>query len=83
MSFTAGQNGGEYRHKLDTDEMPSHNHDMQHNLNLHGISGGSSVITAVVSSGSGQDVLTSITGGDGYHNNVQPYIVANIWRRTA
>ena len=83
MSFTTGQSGGEYTHKLTIDEMPSHQHDMQHDLNLHGISGGSSVITAVVSAGSGKDVLTSLAGGDGTHNNVQPYIACNIWRRTA
>lgn len=83
MSFTAGQIGGEYVHKLTVNEMPSHQHDMQHDLNLHGISGGSSVITAVVSAGSGKDVLTSLTGGDGNHNNIQPFICTNIWRRTA
>ena len=83
MSFTTGQSGGEYTHKLTIDEMPSHQHDMQHDLNLHGISGGSSVITAVVSAGSGKDVLTSLAGGDGTHNNIQPYIVTYIWRRTA
>lgn len=32
---------------------------------------------------SGGEVATSSTGGGTAHNNLQPYIVVNIWRRTA
>lgn len=31
----------------------------------------------------GHNVFITSTGGDGTHNNLQPYIVVNIWKRTA
>ena len=84
MSFTSGSTGGEYTHKLTTDEMPSHNH------KLHA-RGGSTTQTSSpfaankpITQGSnsyGFDV--SNTGGSLAHNNIQPYITVYFWRRTA
>ena len=82
MSFTAGSTGGEYEHLLTTSEMPSHTHNLVHNLNLHLIAGGSA-LNGAVSGGSGKDIYTEVTGGSTKHNNIQPYIACNIWRRTA
>lgn len=81
MSFTANNTGGEYKHKLTVDEMPSHNHQYY-----------SPVVQKVVASSSGSTygnynkqyfLGTDYVGGDGYHNNVQPYITVYFWRRTA
>lgn len=81
MSFTANNTGGEYKHKLTVDEMPSHNHQYY-----------SPVVQTVVASSSGSTygnynkqyfLGTDYVGGDGYHNNVQPYITVYFWRRTA
>lgn len=84
MSFTANSTGGEYTHKLTTDEMPSHNH------KLHA-RGGSTTQTSSpfaankpITQGSnsyGFDV--SNTGGSLAHNNIQPYITVYFWKRTA
>ena len=82
MSFTARSTGGEYKHLLTTSEMPSHTHNLVHNLNLHLISGGSA-LNGAVSGGSGKDIYADATGGSTKHNNIQPYIVVYFWRRTA
>ena len=81
MSFTANNTGGEYKHKLTVDEIPSHNHQYY-----------SPVVQKVAASSSGSTygnynkqylIGTDYAGGDGYHNNVQPYITVYFWRRTA
>ena len=81
MSFTANNTGGEYKHKLTVDEIPSHNHQYY-----------SPVVQKVAVSSSGSTygnynkqylIGTDYAGGDGYHNNVQPYITVYFWRRTA
>lgn len=71
--------GGEYKHKLVIDEMPSHNHNYY------------SPIVQLVSPASSGDtygnynkdykVGSDNTGGDGYHNNVQPYVTVYFWKR--
>ena len=65
-------------HTLTIDEMPSHNHsvtmstsDTDNNNLSEGDTSGTSSFT------------TSSTGGGQAHNNLQPYIVAYMWRRTA
>ena len=82
MSFTANATGGEYKHLLTTSEMPSHTHNLVHNMNLHLIAGGSA-LNGAVSGGSGKDIYADNTGGSTKHNNIQPYIVVYFWRRTA
>ena len=81
MSFTANNTGGEYKHKLTVDEIPSHSHQYY-----------SPVAQKVAHSSSGSTygnynkqyfIGTDYTGGDGYHNNVQPYITVYFWRRIA
>lgn len=81
MSFTTNSAGGEYKHKLTVDEIPSHNHQYY-----------SPVVQKVAASSSSSTygnynkqylIGTDYAGGDGYHNNVQPYITVYFWRRTA
>ena len=85
MSFTAGMIGGEYAHKLTKDEMASHHHPTN-NFVINSTKGNPITV------GSGNEQLsywtngnakTDLSNGDQPHNNIQPYIVTNIWRRTA
>jgi len=75
---TAQETGGAKTHTLSTSEIPSHTH------NSNFVTGGSGV--SGVSTDGNYDAATnatSATGGGGAHNNLQPYIVAYMWRRTA
>ena len=94
--FDRGTTGGEWRHTLTTDEMPSHTHIQ--NGHSHGIShlfsggaGGSQ--TLVTKSDDRKDTYTPSTdsatatnqntGGGQPHNNMPPYLVVSMWIRTA
>lgn len=81
MTFTANATGGEYKHKLTVDEIPSHSHKYY-----------SPIVQKVTATSGGETygnynksylIESSGTGGNGYHNNVQPYITVYFWERTA
>jgi hypothetical protein len=79
---TVEKTGGEKTHKLTVDEMPSHTHDI--------IGGCCSSVTAVPSGACVPGLYSSYlgncirsTGGNGSHNNLQPYITCYMWKRTA
>jgi len=82
----AGETGGFKAHTLTVSELPSHTH--THTVQT-GRSFSSSIGNAPVVQGSDNTVLsssavtTSSTGGGAEHNNLQPYIVVYMWRRTA
>lgn len=83
QTFEINSTGGEYKHKLTVDEMPSHKHKLQ----FRGGQGeqpndpfGDNRPMLQGSNIYGTDV--DITGGDGSHNNVQPYITVYFWKRT-
>lgn len=88
MSFAAGATGGEYKHKLTTSEIPAHKHTTPVAWD---VSTGAS--DAIRGAGSLQRILHQTTnaygleswntGGNGSHNNVQPYQTVYFWRRTA
>lgn len=78
-TFSAGDTGGEYRHTLTTTEIPAHSHTYNRELS----SGTDSGVASARYSGSRSAQNTGSTGGGEAHNNLQPYIVAYIWRRTA
>ena len=86
QTFTANSTGGEYKHKLTVDEMPSHNHSRDTMPSSHEASGyglalnGPGFCDRVMVSGNGD---TGNKGGDASHNNVQPYITVYFWKRTA
>lgn len=73
---TLAKTGGAKTHTLTTNEMPSH----KHSIGFIALSdtGGSSGVRAVQGVGE-----TGLTGGGQAHNNLQPYIVVQMWRRTA
>lgn len=92
LNFTVGDTSGEVWHDLNINEIPRHRHDQilladnyltawadtgQKGFDLGSIfqSGGLSQTTNLAS--------TSYTGGSGGHNNIPPYFVVNIWKRTA
>lgn len=76
---TAEETGGAKNHTLTTAEIPSH----IHNLGTFGNSAraGSAIASAGSSTQPTQD--TTATGGGQPHNNLQPYIVVYMWKRTA
>ena len=74
---TVGETGGAKTHTLTTSEIPSHTHA----LNASDNPGGSGAIE--VAGGSPTSTQsTQATGGGSAHNNLQPYIVAYMWKRT-
>jgi len=74
---TVGETGGAKTHTLTTSEIPSHTHALDASDNP----GGSGAIE--VAGGSPTSTQsTQATGGGSAHNNLQPYIVAYMWKRT-
>jgi hypothetical protein len=81
----AEETGGAKTHTLTTNELPSHTH--THTVKV-GRSFSSSQGSAPVVQGSNNITVTSAaettssTGGGAAHNNLQPYIVVYMWKRT-
>ena len=73
--------GGEKTHKLTVEEMPKHSHSI---LFMDTTTGSDSFVQAKVGGNLyGYNDRIGEKGGDGSHNNLQPYYTAYIWRRTA
>ena len=95
MSFTPLGTGGEYAHKLNINELPSHNHIQtvpdsttpNQNFNVlrlkeeNGTQPGGTCAFDWVGTGLGNAVCTGWTGNDISHNNIMPYIVTSFWKR--
>ena len=79
---TAEEVGGAKTHTLTTSELPSHTHN-----NPAGISPAPNANDVDITGGNGRtiadNVATAATGGGSAHNNLQPYIVVYMWKRTA
>ena len=81
-TYTAGSVGGEAMHTLTTNEMPSHHHALGQDWadwKLQTGGGGPRGIYV----GYAYSTNSKDTGGDGAHNNLQPYITVYMWKRTA
>lgn len=79
-TYSGGATGGEATHTLTVDEIPSHSHTFTDYYNISGVgSTGStgSFQNSTKSSGTGN------TGGGNAHNNMPPYLVVYMWKRTA
>jgi len=75
---TAEATGGSKTHTLTVNEMPAHTHSMTiENTRGSGSSG------AADGDSSFSTVNTSSTGGGAAHNNMSPYLVVYMWKRTA
>lgn len=92
---TLDATGGAETHTLTTAEMPSHTHIQDahgHNLFLTGTTAptgsrlswtGGSNFQLFGGATQSTTATNQNTGGDGAHNNLQPYIVKYMWQRTA
>lgn len=77
-TFTAGTSDGEYRHTLTISEMPTHAHGespLRFNDSDRGLGNFSNF--------SVDNATTIAVGGGQPHNNMQPYTVCYMWRRSA
>lgn len=85
-TYAAGVTGGEARHTLTVDEIPTHRHQItaiyssgnDSNYNWINVQGGSANQNNVSIIGD-----TSAVGGGGTHNNMPPYKAVKYWTRTA
>lgn len=81
-NFPAGEMGGEVRHTLTVDEMPSHTHSERlewSNTKGWGLTGTGEGANAVVDQGG----VTGSTGGGKPFSHMLPYLVVYMWKRTA
>lgn len=78
-TYTAGDTGGEATHTLTVDEIPSHTH-TYFEIDINAGQGrqanwGNDIY--------GRTTNTGSTGGGQAHNNMPPYLVVYMWKRTA
>lgn len=77
----AGTTGGEEKHKLTVDEMPSHSHTIKGAA--HPNTANFSHVALGEAGSRYNTVSINETGGDQPHNNMPPYLAVYIWKRTA
>lgn len=92
-TYTLGSTGGEAAHYLTGNEMPAHEHTAgkvyNYRLDNTGIAnsaidrnGAQFLHIDQTSSASSNIFHTNSGGGGASHNNMQPYLAVNIWKRT-
>ena len=79
---TTEETGGSKTHQLTISEMPAHTHDVQFDdePDMEKINGGHDISEL---DGTTKTRATTSTGGDQPHNNMPPYLVVCMWKRTA
>ena len=87
---TIGETGGEKTHTLTTAEMPAHKHvtyyaDTEDVMGAYpnGVAATNKIGPSAATNTDNVWPYTSTEGGGGPHNNLQPYVVVAIWRRTS
>ena len=82
---TAGSTGGESLHTLTIAQMPSHSHTLESWVTKNPTGGRDAFLVYGMNSGTPQSVkyYQSPEGGGGAHNNMPPYLVVYMWKRTA
>jgi len=75
--------GGAKTHTLTVDEIPSHTHNLDPTRYTDSAGGGSNPSLQGDSDNAGTEWSTTATGGGSAHNNLPPYIVTYMWKRTA
>ena len=83
-TYTAGKTGGSATHTLTINEMPTHNHNYSSGRWYWSeTAGGGDIINSQTETSYMFGRTTSDTGGGKAHNNMPPYLVVYIWKRTA
>lgn len=83
-SYSAGATGGSATHTLTVNEMPKHSHQVSTNISSSQSSSRDQLsYSSWDNSWSWTNYLTSDTGGGAAHNNMPPYLVVYMWKRTA
>lgn len=93
---TAGLEGGEKTHTLTVEEMPNHNHEGVYKFRYNNEtewsrilmrdratanSDGYNFISPDTPDTQNSEISSPYTGGNGAHNNLQPYITCYMWKR--
>lgn len=87
-SYSAGATGGEATHTLTANEMPSHTH-TRGSISTSveaagfGLTQTASFADRVQVNGTNSSYTTGATGGGQAFNNMPPYLVVYMWKRTA
>ena len=77
-TYTGGDTGGEATHTLTTDEIPSHSHGSVYSGDVSG----TKRYPWFTGSGDKMDYGSISVGGGQAHNNMPPYLVVYMWKRT-
>jgi hypothetical protein len=81
INRSVDERGGEASHTLTIDEMPEHNHSAY--LESGPLSGGSGHLKWSATTYQEYNYSMGLKGGSQPHNNMPPYLVVYMWKRTA
>lgn len=81
---TIGKTSGAKTHKLTTNEMPNHYHNVNYGSSSPlGLNSGETGYKLTYEPGGTQAIYATAVGGSQPHNNLQPYQVVAYWKRIA